>query len=312
VQEVDRILRSQGGLISRRQALGAGLGTSGIARKIRRREWAVVHPGVFIDHTGPLSWHERAWAAVLFSWPAALCHESAIRAAEGPGRRGRDDDQIHVAVARSRHLVAPPGVRLHRNSGLLEQVRWNLGPPRVRYEDAVLDAAAEAKSDLASIAILADACGARRTTALRLLDAAKARPRLAKRSWLTGILADVAAGTCSVLEHGYLTRVERPHGLPKGERQRSHRHRESQVFRDVEYDEVGVVVELDGRLHHASAQARDADMDRDLDAAVENRETLRVSYGQVFERACWTANRVAGVLQNRGWSGSPRAGGECG
>ena len=272
----------------------------------------MVHPGVFIDHTGPLSWHERAWAAVLFSWPAALCHESAIRAAEGPGRRGRDDDQIHVAVARSRHLVAPPGVRLHRNSGLLEQVRWNLGPPRVRYEDAVLDAAAEAKSDLASIAILADACGARRTTALRLLDAAEARPRLAKRSWLTGILADVAAGTCSVLEHGYLTRVERPHGLPKGERQRSHRHRESQVFRDVEYDEVGVVVELDGRLHHASAQARDADMDRDLDAAVENRETLRVSYGQVFERACWTANRVAGVLQNRGWSGSPRACGECG
>ena len=48
---------------------------------------------------------------------------------------------VHVAVARSRHLVAPPGVRLHRSAVLLDNVRWNLGPPRVRYEDAVLDAA---------------------------------------------------------------------------------------------------------------------------------------------------------------------------
>jgi hypothetical protein len=136
VLKVDRIIVDQSGLIARRQALGAGLSTSDIARRIRRREWAMVHPGVFVDHTGELSWLQRAWAAVLFSWPAALCHESAIRAAEGPGRRDRDDAVVHVAVARSRNLVAPPGVRLHRSTGLLENVRWNLGPPRVRYEDA--------------------------------------------------------------------------------------------------------------------------------------------------------------------------------
>jgi hypothetical protein len=33
----------------------------------------------------------------------------------------------------------------------------------VRYEDAVLDAAADAPTDLRSVAILADACGSRRT-----------------------------------------------------------------------------------------------------------------------------------------------------
>ncbi len=302
----------QSGLIARRQALGAGLTTADIARKIRRREWALVHPGVFVDHTGTLSWQQRAWAAVLFSWPAALCHQSAIRAAEGPGRRDRDDTVLHVAVARSRHLVAPPGVRLHRSAGLLENVRWNLGPPRVRYEDAVLDAAIGAPTNLQSVAILADACGARRTTAFRLLEVAEARARLSRRRWLTGILRDVAAGTCSVLEHGYLTRVERPHGLPAGSRQVSHRHRGSEVFRDVEYRKIGVVVELDGRLFHSSVERRDADMDRDLDAAVCCRETLRVSYGQVFDRACGTADRIAAVLTRRGWAGTARPCADCG
>ena len=312
MREVDRIILDQSGLIARRQAMGAGLSTSDIARRIRRREWAMVHPGVFVDHTGELSWLQRAWAAVLYSWPAALCHESAIRAAEGPGRRDRDDAVVHVAVARSRHLVAPPGVRLHRSAVLLENVRWNLGPPRVRYEDAVLDAAADATSDLRSVAILADACGSRRTTALRLLAVAEARARLPRRTWLTGILTDVASGTCSVLEHGYLTRVERPHGLPRGERQVSHRHDATQVFRDVEYRRAGVVVELDGRLFHSSVAKRDADMDRDLDAASEGRETLRVSYGQVFDRACWTAGRVGAVLTRNGWAGTPRPCAECG
>jgi hypothetical protein len=313
VQEVDRILREQGGLISRRQALGAGLTTSDIARKTRRREWATVHPGVFVDHTGPLSWHQRAWAAVLHSWPAALSHESAVRAAEGPGRRGRDDEVIHVAVARDRHLVCPPKVRLHRSNGLLDQVRWNLGPPRVRYEDAVLDIAADARTDLDAIGVLAQACGSRRTTALRLLSAAEQRPRLARRSWLTGVLEDLASGTCSVLEHGYLLRVERPHGLPSGARQVSHRHRDSQAYRDVEYEEVGLLVELDGRLFHESVEARDADMDRDLDAAADGgAETLRLSYGQVFDRSCVTARRVAAVLNRRGWTGSVRPCPDCG
>lgn len=40
-----------------------------------------------------------------------------------------------------------------------------------------------------------------------------------RRAWLRDVLEDVALGTCSLLEHGYLTRVERPHGLPRCLRQ---------------------------------------------------------------------------------------------
>ena len=132
MNEIDRIITEQSGVISRRQVLGAGLNAPDIKRLLRRQDWAPVHPGVYVTHTGSPTWQQRAWAAVLFSWPAALCHESALRAGDGPGRRNVDESLIHVAVDRPRNVVAPEGIRLHRMTGFGDRVLWNLGPPRVR------------------------------------------------------------------------------------------------------------------------------------------------------------------------------------
>jgi hypothetical protein len=309
MDEVARVLRDQAGVISRRQALELGMTVTQVKRAVRRREWIQVHPGVYVDHNGELTWLQRAWAAVLFSWPAALTLDSALRAHEGPGRAGRDQDVIHVAVARDRRLVAPRGVRIHRISELGPRTSWNLGPPRLRYEDSVLEVAASSRTERDAIAVLAGACGARRTTAARLRIALEERPRLARRSWLRGVLVDVAEGTCSVLEHGYLDRVERAHGLPRGRRQAATCAAGRSMFKDVRYDELGLVVELDGRLFHTAVADRDRDLERDLDDTVgRTEETLRLGYGQVFERPCSTAVKVGRVLQRRGWTGEP---GKC-
>lgn len=112
--EIHDLLDVQAQLISRRQALELGMQPHDIRRMLRRRDWRIVHPGVYVAHTGPLGWLERAWAGVLFSWPAALWGDSAIRGAEGPGRNGGDEGPIHVAVDRWRSsLVAPEGIRIH-------------------------------------------------------------------------------------------------------------------------------------------------------------------------------------------------------
>ncbi|KQW47095.1 hypothetical protein ASC77_18120 [Nocardioides sp. Root1257] len=310
---VSELLRDQDGVISRRQLIACDLDAPAVARLLRRRELARVHPGVYVEHTGPLSWHQRAWAAVLFSWPAALSHDSSLRAAEGPGRRDRHEGLIHVAVARDRRLIEPTGVRPHRVGDLAGRAQWNLGPPRIRYEHAVLDVAAHAPTDLDAIAELANACGSRRSTADRILGVLADRPRQGRRAWLSGVLSDVAAGTCSALEHGYLTQVERPHGLPTGQRQGSHRHAGVLTFRDVEYAACSVVVELDGRLFHDSTSQRDRDLDRDLDAAAgEGAATIRLSWGQVFDRPCQTAALLARVLRRRGWTGEPARCENCG
>jgi hypothetical protein len=300
-RDVEEILRRQTGVISRRQALGAGMQQHDIRRMLRRNAWARVHPGVYVDHTGPLTWLQRAWAAVLYAAPAALCLDSALTAADGPGRSMRDEAApIQVAVARQRAmLIEPEGVRIHHLAQFDGRVLWNVGPPRLRYEDAALDVACAATSELDAIATLADCCQSRRTTARRLLHTLDSRLRVRRRRWLRAVLADIADGTCSVLEHGYLDRVERPHGLPRAVRQQPSTSSVGICYRDAEYG-ARLVVELDGRMFHDSATRRDADFERDLDAAAVGRSTVRLSYGQVFDRPCRTAAKIAQVLRLHG------------
>lgn len=302
------LLTVQDGVVSRRQLLELGVTPPDIARMLRRRELARLLPGVYIDHTGRPTWQQRAWAGLLHVEPAALTHASAVRAALGPGWRAHDERApIQIAVPAPRHVVQPAGYRIRRTRDLERRVMWNTSPPRVRLDDALLDVASEAPDDLTVVGVLADAVQARGTTAHRLLNALVERPRLAQRDWITAVLRDVADGSCSVLEHCYLTRVERPHRLPRGQRQRPGAAllRPDRVYRDVVYRQFGQYVELDGRLFHDTPAQRDRDLERDLDASIERASTVRLGYGQVVGRPCSTAMKVGLLLAARGWAGAP-------
>ncbi len=301
---LEPFLLDQSGVVSRRQAHQAGLAPHDLARLVRRRELARLHPGVFVGHTGTPTFLQRAWGGVLLCWPAALAGATALRAVEGPGSR-RDDRVVRLAVDRHRHLAPPEGIEVQRCEHLEARVLWAVGPPRMRYEEAALDVAGACGSDFEALGELARAVQSRRTTARHLRAALDGRSRFPRRAFLAQVLDDLAAGTCSVLEHGYLTRVERPHGLGGARRQVRDRLGSGSVYRDVLYD-CGVVVELDGRLFHDTAAQRDRDFDRDLEAAVQFLRTVRLSYGQVFDRACWTASRIAALLVGHGWTGTPR------
>jgi hypothetical protein len=119
------------------------------------------------------------------------------------------------------------------------------------------------------------------------------------------LLEDIEAGTCSVLEHGFVHRVERPHGLPRTARQVRAVVAGRATYRDA-LSSHGVCIEMDGRLHERLGQ-REHDFDRDLVAAATGTPTVRLSYGQVFGRPCWTASQLAAVHRAHGWSGQPRA-----
>lgn len=132
----------------------------------------------------------------------------------------------------------------------------------------------------------------------------KGRKRLKRREWVRQVLEDVAQGSCSALEVGYVRLVERAHGLPDGSRQEVGQGRLGRTYRDVSYQQT-LDLELDGRLMHDSAEGRDRDFDRDLVNLVGGRTTARLSWGRVFGRPCWTAGQVARLLAERGWTGSP-------
>ena len=180
-------------------------------------------------------------------------------------------------------------------------------PATVRVEDNTLALADRADSELEAIEVLTAAIGARRTTVPRLREALGRRSRTRRRALLSRLLDDLEAGACSVLEHGYLTRVERAHRLPAARRQGPRAGARGAEYRDVEYEEFGLVVELDGRIGHEGWSATGRDADRDLDDHADGREAVRLRWTQVFGTPCRTTDRIGRILARRGWDGRPYA-----
>lgn len=302
---LDHLLALQHGVVSRRQILAIRGRQSDIRRRIRRRELSVVHPGVYINHTGALTREQREWAAVLHYWPAAAHRDSALRLYGV--RRDRDkvrsDAPVHVAVDATRTVVPVPGVVVERVRNVRVWLDGYRYPPRVKVELALLKVASDLDLD-GAVAVLADACAQRKTTPEALVEALRRLSRLPGREALLEILDDVASGAHSVLERRYLRDVELAHGLPTGERQVDETSGTKRVRRDVKYSEQRTLVELDGQFGHRDAEDRWADLDRDLAAAVAASITVRLGWAQVLS-PCRVALALAAVLGSRGWVGRP-------
>ena len=294
------LLQAQDGVVSRQQLLVLDVTDTEIERCLRRREWARVHPGVYVSHTGPPSWRQRAWAAVLFYAPAALAGSSALRDAGVRNHGQADGAPIRVCVDSGRTVRSRPGITVQRLTSWESRVQRHLSPPRQRLEEALVSAASGKPREDAAVALLADAVQQGRTTTGRLVLALEQSPRLKHRRLLLEILRDVDAGAYSVLERHYLVRVERPHGLPTARRQPRVRQGRSPAYRDVDYLDLATLVELDGRLGHEDAPDRWADLDRDLVAVVAGELTLRVGWGQVLD-PCRLAVIIGRILVARGW-----------
>jgi len=189
----DQILAAQAGVVSRRQVLEPGFSDTFIRRQLRRREWTSVHTGIYVNHTGPLGWWSRAWAAVLFYWPAALSHESALIAHE-LRFTNRPAENIHVAVDQKRRVRHVPGIELHRITDLSGVVQASREPARVRLEHSLLDTASAVRRSSDAIALLSDACQRRRTTPARLASVLRGRRNIRRRKFLLTVLDDVAEG----------------------------------------------------------------------------------------------------------------------
>lgn len=299
------LLKLQSGVVSRRQVLELHGRHADIRRRVRRREWAVVHPGVYVEHTGPLTLEQREWAAVLYYWPAAAHRDTALRlfGLRRDRFRRAADAPVHVAIDDSRTLMELPGVKVER---VRDVRRWLDGyryPPRVKVEFALLKVASDRDLE-GAVAVLADACAQGKTDPARLVAMLQELTRLPQRAALLEILADVASGAHSVLERRFLRDVERAHGLPRGERQVSEQSGERRVRRDVKYAAQRTLVELDGQFGHRDAEDHWADLDRDLAAAVAATITVRLGWAQVL-LPCRVAAALATILHARGWSGRP-------
>jgi hypothetical protein len=304
----------QAGVIARRQALEAGMSDAAIEANLAARRWQRMHPGVYATFTGRPAERTRIWAALLWAGEgAALADLTALReygftTPAGPtGSRGGSwlAVPIHIRVDHGRRVTVPDGICLRRRRRLDDFVHPARTPRVLRLEDAALHAAVDLPSLAAGLGLLADVCAQRLTTPSRLQEALRLLPRLRARRAVSSTIDDIATGVHSFLELAYLDRVERRHGLPTPRRQVAGASRGRRIWRDGEYDEWGVVLELDGRLGHQDPLGRSRDARRDLTAAVRGKVTIRNGYSEVMDAACDTAALVSGVLHSRGWRALP-------
>ena len=314
--EFDHLLDHQARVITRRQALGAGLTRDVIYFRLNSGRWQQLHRGVYATFSGPLSRGTLLWAAVLGAGPrAALSHQTAaeLQGLLAPERRpgglrpsGYGTSKlIHVTVPRGRSPLTLSGVRLHYSRRVDEARHPVLEPARTRVEETILDLAVASATVMDAVGWVLRGCASRRTTPERVRAAMELRPRLKWRAELTGALGDAKAGVQSPLEGSYLHDVEERHGLPEGIRQRRVVDGGAAHYEDVHYRRFGLVVELDGRAAHPETE-RGQDRQRDNATAAAGLATLRYTWADVTLTPCQVAGEVGRALQSRGWTGEVR------
>lgn len=297
------LARTHAGVISRAEIAARGVSDTVIRRAVQRGVWRRVHPRVYSVSPTPLTREGLLWAALLYAGSGAtLSHETAAEVWRLDDPR---DAVVHVTIPVARRVRSLPTVRIHYAHRLPTSRHPTRTPPVTRVEDTVLDLIDRARDVQEVVTWLTRSCQRRQTTPELLALALEARKKIRWRGEVEDILGDVEDGAESPLELSYLRRVERAHELPRGSRQRRRRVDGKVQYSDVEYEEFGVIVELDGKVGHIE-EASFRDHRRDNAAARQGRVTLRYGWSDSTRRACAVAAEVGVVLRQRGWAGSPR------
>jgi len=294
--------RWQAGLITREQALRAGLSSNTIASKVVHTRWQQVHRGVYSTFTGPLGEQAQLWAAVLYAGPGArLSHESAAELIRLTDRRS---PLIHITIPANRRVKPPPGVIVHISSHGSAGWRFARGiPPHTFVEETIIDLV-HAAADLDNvIAYVTAAFGRKLTSQERLTAEAASRSKLRWRADLAEIIPAAAGGAHSVIEYRYDRDVEQAHGLPSASKQVPFRKPDgSPGSRDRYYEKYRLIIELDGKQYHPD-ELKGRDQDRDNHAAATAGSTLRYGWTDVTRDPCAVAAQVHAALARRGYAG---------
>ncbi|WP_394276665.1 type IV toxin-antitoxin system AbiEi family antitoxin domain-containing protein [Luteococcus sp.] len=284
------LARHQAGVLTRQQALGCGLPRKQLLRLVDQGQWRRLAPGIYLTHHAQADLRALGWGGVLLGGEGSqVAGRAALALAGVAGEPPVVEILLPEHVRRANQQVWQFRRTLH-----LPRPRGN--PPRSPIEEAVLDACAAEPVAAEELVTAASRAGMSRRALRRALGR---RTRFPQRIVLEDLLAESQEGLESPLEVRYLRDVERAHQLPAGIRQVDGEGQR----RDVVY-ELGLVVELDGRLGHEGTGAF-RDMAKDNAAALRGLHHLRFGWTDCAHRPCATARQVTEVLWRLGWQGSP-------
>ena len=218
-----------------------------------------------------------------------------------------DESVIEVAVRGTGGSALPMGVRIQRMTHLDSRVQWNLGPPRVRYPEAVLDVAWRRPATGLPSAWSrrrASRAGRRRSSCATRCAAGPGSRRRATgspRCWPTWRTAPApCSSTATSRESNAPTGCRAPPvsagPAPRWGSSTGTRSTTSSWSSSTD------------RLCPRRPPARDRDMQRDLDAAAEGwTPCVRLLRARSSTALAPPPNGSAVLLRRHGWRGTPRA-----
>ena len=211
--------QAQSGLLSRHQLIGLGVTRSVVRAQLAARRWCQRSEHVFSVSTGPLSWEQRLWLAVLHAGPDALI--GGLTAARVHGLRSWEREDITVLVDDPLSFEPLAGVRFFRTRRPLAELRGREELPLCRLEPAVLLFAGYEPNQRTAHGAIAAVVQQRLTTVTALRTWLERLRPLRRAKQFRPLLDDIEGGAHSLAEVD-VRRACREYGvaLPRGQRPR--------------------------------------------------------------------------------------------
>lgn len=257
---VGTVLRRQGDLITRSQALAAGMTEAALRHRTRvDGPWNVVLPGIYLAHTGSLTSGQREIAAVLYAGRG--CVVTGPAALQRQGVRVPISEVVDVLIPDKAKRQSVGFVRTHRTTRMPERPWVNAG---IRWAPVARAVADVARGDLefhAVRAVLADAVQRRKCTIEQLASELRAGPNRGS-GMLRAAHEEVADGVASSAE-GDLRKLVKGSRLPEPMYNPSlFVDKKFLAQLDLWWRDAGVAGELDSREWHLSPESWKRTMDR--------------------------------------------------
>lgn len=260
-ERLDRIVLEQHQVITRSQALAAGMPHSTIDYQVAPgRAWQVLLPGVYLTVTGTVTQLHRNVAALLYAGNrSVITGPAAVRLHQ---LRLADTDAVDVLVPLTVRRQNVGFVRLHRTTRMPTQ--WH------KADGIRFAAATRAVADAARIlsrfddvrAVVCQAVQRRECTVRDLLIELDRGPA-ARSTLLRAALAEVSDGVRSVAEGDFRLLIIRGR-LPVPMFNATLYTMDGQFIAMVDawWEDAGVAVEIDSYAYHTSPEAQERDRDR--------------------------------------------------
>ena len=248
------------GVVPRRVLRLMGITRHHVRAQVTAERWETHGHQTIAMNTAPLteaaSWWRAIWEVGYLI--AVLDGVSALKAA---GLKGYHEPRVHVSIPHGCRPYKVSDVTTHqvidRQPGHLIKV----GVPRTGVPVAVLHAADWATSDRQAALLLCMVVQQRLATAAHLDEALESVTMSTRRLFVVRVVTDISAGAQALGELDF-AELCRNYGLPEPSRQCLRTTPSGRIYLDVEWEDIGLVVEIDGVQHRWGLAVTDDNQSR--------------------------------------------------